>query len=249
MSLDQRVKTLMRRKKKRESAWYRKWWLVLVLFILLVIIIYLLSLFFLARHMSRNPDSLKFFMLNNNLLKDNPDSIEKSPNFTLVEGHNNYYLGSADPVLTLVVFSDFNCSYCQKASSIIASLAVKYGDKIKIIVRDYPVIGEDSMELAQLARCAGEQGKYWPIYHILFEKQGKIEPSDFNYLVNKFNLNYDQMADCLEGQKYRNDVLKDATDGQFLGISGTPAWFINGELAGEGLIPFEVWDNFFANYL
>ena len=112
MSLDQRVKTLMRRKKKRESAWYRKWWLVLVLFILLVIIIYLLSLFFLARHMSRNPDSLKFFMLNNNLLKDNPDSIEKSPNFTLLKGIH-YYLGSRSS-FNVSCFSDFNCSYCQK---------------------------------------------------------------------------------------------------------------------------------------
>ena len=248
MSLEQRVKSLNYKKKKKLTQ-RKKWWWLLVIVPLSVILIYVLSLALLVRHMSRDPDIIRSFVLNNNLSEENFDFDLESPNLKIVEGYNNYYLGSSDPVLSLVVFSDFNCLYCQQASEIIAKLAIKYGDKIKIVLRDYPLIGEDSMELAQLARCAGEQDKYWPMYYTLFEKQGQISPSDFPYLVDKIGLNYDQMVDCLEGEKYRNDVLKDATDGQFLEINGTPAWFINGEMAGEGLIPFQVWDNFFANYL
>ncbi len=254
MSLDNRIEYLINKgsNKRKKSRWYKKWWMIVLLIIVSLFLIYIISLVFLVNRLAKNPADLGNFLNSRNLLNigENISSTSDQVNIKIIEGEFNYYIGSNDPIITIVVFSDFNCPYCKSTADTVANLAVKYGDKIKIIMRDYPVIGENSLELALASRCAGEQDKYWPMYYKLFELQGQFTSTDLVSIAQAISVNdVNKFSQCLTEEKYKNNIIKDASDAQFLKIEGTPAWFISGEKAGEGNIPFEAWTKFFDNYL
>ncbi|MDD3711539.1 MAG: thioredoxin domain-containing protein, partial [Patescibacteria group bacterium] len=141
--------------------------------------------------------------------------------------------------------SDFSCPYCKQSSETITALAVKYGQKLKIIVRDFPILSDDSINLAMVARCAGEQDKYWPMYYKLFELQKDYKELGIGNIIQSVGISdIDKFYNCLDNKKYLNDILKDASDAQFLKIGGTPAWFLNGSKVGEGAIPLATWVSF-----
>ncbi|HOZ53284.1 MAG TPA: thioredoxin domain-containing protein [bacterium] len=254
MSLDNRIEYLIKKgdAKRARSRWYKKWWVIILLLIASAILIYVVSLIFLVGRLAKNPADLGNFLNSRSLLSlgENIASTSEQVNIKIIEGESNYFIGGSEAIFTVVVFSDFNCPYCQKSSDTVTKLAVKYGNKIKIIVRDYPVIGENSLELAMAARCAGEQDKYWPMYYKLFELQGQFTTSDLTSIAQAISVNdLNKFSQCLHDEKYKTNIIKDASDAQFLKIEGTPAWFINGEKAGEGNIPFEAWTSFLDNYL
>lgn len=254
MSLDNRIEYLIKKGKnnKSRSRWYKKWWVIILLLMASAILIYIISLFFLVNRLAKNPADLGNFLNSRNLLNlgENIASTSEQVNIKIIEGESNYFIGSDNPIITVVVFSDFNCPYCKSAADTVANLAIKYGDKIKIIMRDYPVIGENSLELALASRCAGEQGKYWPMYYKLFELQGQFSSTDLTSIAQTISVNnINKFSQCLTEEKYKVNIVKDASDAQFLKVEGTPAWFINGEKAGEGNIPFAAWTKFFDNYL
>lgn len=119
---------------------------------------------------------------------------------------------------------------------------LKVKDKIKIIVRDYPIISEDSADLAMGAWCAGEQGKYWPMYYKLFELQGTFSVSNLSLVAKEAGVtDINKFSDCLYNQKYLNNIKKDFSDGQYLEITGTPNWYINGIKISSGYISFDNW--------
>ncbi len=253
MNVDEKIEYLRRKgeQKRRSRRWYKKWWVILLFIILSLILIYLLSIIFLAFRIAKNPQEADL-LLRSGLLKSNEivNNINKN-DIRLVEGPGTYFLGNNEnPQATLVFFSDFSCPYCKQSAETIGKLVIKYGDRIKIIIRDLPVVNEESLDLAMAFRCAGEQGRHWPMFFELFEKQGEFVRSGLiDIALSSGVADIDQFADCFNNQKYLNELKKDLSDGQYLKISGTPAWFINGFNAGEGAIPFSAWENFLDQLL
>lgn len=247
MNLDEKIEYLRNKglQKRAKHRWYKKWWGILLLIIISIIITYSLSFLFLIFHFVKNPDKINSLFNSQELQSPDINSGVNSQNIKIIEGNNNYFLGSATPKFTIVVFSDFTCPYCQQSSQIIANLAIKYGNDVKIIIRDYPIISDESLDLAISARCAGEQGKYWPMYYKMFEMQGQFLVSGINSIAQLVGVNdIDKFSNCVLEQKYLNDVLKDASDAEFLKTTGTPAWFVNGVKVSEGVVPFETWTKF-----
>ena len=95
---------------------------------------------------------------------------------------------------------------------------------------------------AEAAQCAREQGKFWEFHDKLFANQKALSDDDFKKYAAEIGLNADDFKACYEAGKYRPDVLKDASEGQAVGVTGTPAFFINGRFL-SGAVPF---DNFKA---
>lgn len=231
--------------KEASRSWYKRWWGVLVLFILYIIVIFVLAFSFFIFKIANNQEFRESYLLSQRPLddlsqKEVEDENTRKMRLAIVEGNNTPYLGNKEAEISIIIFSDFNCSYCREAAKVIASLSVKYGQDIKIIVRDFAVLNDESVVLATVAQCAGEQGKYWPMYYKLFELQGQIDldnPTSLARLVGVGDLK--TFTDCLDSGKYDNLIIQTMSDGHFLGIRGTPAWFLNGEKIHEGMIPFE----------
>lgn len=245
MNINDRIEYLRKKgsEKRASFRWYKRWWAISLFLVIGSFLVYVFSFIFLFFHFKANPSEAELAkQLNNTENIINTTSTENEAVKKILESQGNYYLGSDNPQYTLVVFSDFACSYCKKTSEVIALLTVKYGDKIKIIVRDYPIISEDSADLAMGAWCAGEQGKYWPMYYKLFELQGTFSVSNLSLVAKEAGVtDINKFSDCLYNQKYLNNIKKDFSDGQYLEITGTPNWYINGIKISSGYISFDNW--------
>jgi protein-disulfide isomerase len=145
---------------------------------------------------------------------------------------DSYWLGAANPKVTIIEFGDFACLHCKEAFPIIREIITKYKANVKFIFKDFPVVSADSASLALAARCAGEQGLFWPMYDKLYINQGVTQQNELLELAKEIGANPSRFTSCLAGKKYTTQINQDFQDGTSLGVGGenggTPTWFING---------------------
>ncbi|MCP4005787.1 MAG: thioredoxin domain-containing protein [bacterium] len=116
----------------------------------------------------------------------------------------------------------------------------KYGDKVRIIYRDYPLPSHGRAQAAaEAARCAHAQGKFWAYHDKIFENlRGSLDADQLKGFAAELGLDADPFAQCLDSNEFAEQVQASARSGQALGVTGTPAFFINGRFLG-GAKPFE----------
>jgi protein-disulfide isomerase len=138
-------------------------------------------------------------------------------------------LGPQDAPVTIVEFGDFQCPYCGRSEDTLKQLRTKYGDKIKLVYMDFPLpMHANALDAAKAARCANEQGKFWPYHDQLFANQTKLAPADLKNYAKQVGLNTAKFDSCFDKAKYEAGVRQDVQEGQKLGLDGTPSFFING---------------------
>lgn len=141
---------------------------------------------------------------------------------------NAYSKGTANAPVVFVEFADYECPYCQKVNPQIQELKKKYGDKMTIVYKDFPLPMHHSAEkAAEAARCAGEQGKFWEYHDVLFySKELGVDALKEHARVLK--LDGDKFDACLDNGNEAAAVKKDLEEGKSLGLTGTPSFFVNG---------------------
>ncbi|MDI9642346.1 MAG: DsbA family protein [Archaeoglobaceae archaeon] len=153
------------------------------------------------------------------------------------------WIGAEKPKVTIIEFSDYACPYCARfALEVEKKIIENYGSVVKLVFRDLPVHGEISIKAAMAANCAMEQGKFWEYHYLLFERQNEWYSNEslfYNY-AEELGLNVTHFRDCLDSEKYRSEVEKDAMDAQSYGVTGTPTFFINGEM----VVGYKSYENF-----
>jgi protein-disulfide isomerase len=138
-------------------------------------------------------------------------------------------IGPVDAPITIVEFSDFQCPYCQKSVGVLKELRRIYGEKIRVVYRDYPGPNHPyAQQAAEAAQCAREQGKFWEYHDILFDRQTPGKGWDFPALAKELGLKQDAFVACITTRRYREEVTNDLRDGFKLGMTSTPTFFING---------------------
>ncbi|MGZ3787558.1 MAG: DsbA family protein [Bacteriovorax sp.] len=152
------------------------------------------------------------------------------------------FKGSADAKVTLVEYSDFQCPFCSKASVTVAELEKKYGSKLKVAFKNYPLPFHSQARLAaEAAQCANEQGSklFWKMHDAMFADQTKLDKDGLYASAKKIGVKEADFKACLEATKYKAVIDSDMAEGQKLGIKSTPTFFINGKLV-SGAQPIEV---------
>lgn len=140
--------------------------------------------------------------------------------------------GPAKAPVTIVEFSDFYCPFCRRALSTLAQLESKYGEKIKLVFRDFPIesLHPGASKAHEAARCANEQEKFWIYHDKLFAGPPESTPEVFKALAKEAGLDATAFEACLNNGKYQAAIKKDLEEGQLVGVTGTPAFFINGRM-------------------
>lgn len=158
---------------------------------------------------------------------------------SLKAGDNDASMGPKDAKVTIIEFSDFQCPYCQKAEETVKEVLQNYGDKIRLVYKHFPIQGHKNAEkAAEAAECAKDQGKFWEMHDLMFENQSKLEIADLKKYALDLNLNSSEFDNCLDSGKYTGKVQNDMDVGISYGVSGTPAFFINGQFL-NGAQPVE----------
>jgi protein-disulfide isomerase len=148
--------------------------------------------------------------------------------------------GPADAPVTVIEFSDFECPFCARVNPTLAKLQEAYPGKVRIVFRDLPLLNihKNAGHAAEAAHCANDQGKFWEMHDRMFANQKKLSPAELKEHAAAIGLEASAFNQCLDSGKYTAEWRRDADEASRLGLSGTPAFFINGRLL-TGAQPFE----------
>ncbi len=146
------------------------------------------------------------------------------------DGGSDPFFGPEDAKVTIIVYSDFQCPYCTRAVPTVNQIKEKYGDRVKVVFKDFPLSSHQyAQKAAEAAQCAHEQGRFWEYHDTLFANQGSLGIASLKQYASGLGLNTEQFNSCLDSGKYAAEVQKDFSDGRAAGVSGTPTFFINGK--------------------
>ena len=139
--------------------------------------------------------------------------------------------GSPEAAVTIVEFSNFECPFCKQAQLTIMQLLERYNGKVKLVYRDFPLdsIHPQARRAAEAARCAHDQGNFWDFHDLLFS-EAKMAPEDLRQYASKMGLDTVKFDSCVSNGTHKFTVQRDLDEGTRLGITGTPAFFINGRM-------------------
>ena len=145
--------------------------------------------------------------------------------------------GNPKAPVVIVEFSDFQCPYCRSVQPTLKNLLAKYEGRVSLSYRDLPLrdIHPQAQMAAEASRCAGEQGKFWEYHDLLFENPNKLNREGLVEQVRSLKLDEKQFDSCLSSGKYKAQVEQDRQLGLRAGLTGTPGFFINGNMLSGNL--------------
>jgi protein-disulfide isomerase len=142
--------------------------------------------------------------------------------------------GKADAAVTVIEFTDYQCPTCAATQPILDRLINEYGDRVRFVVRDFPLsMHADARKAAEAAEAAREQGKYWDFTAILFRNQSQLKPEQLKQYAQVIGLDRAKFDAALDNSRFADKVERDLIDGQRFGVTGTPTFFVNGRRSKE----------------
>jgi len=149
--------------------------------------------------------------------------------------------GPASAPVTIVEFSDFQCPYCGREYPVVERLMKEYDGKVRLVFRHFPLdFHPFAQKAAEAGACAADQGgnKFWKLHDRMFTNQQKLAVEDLKGYAKELGLDSARFDKCLDGGEKRALVEADGKAGQEAGVSGTPAFFVNGVFI-NGAVPYE----------
>ena len=138
--------------------------------------------------------------------------------------------GNPDAKVTVVEFTDYQCPNCANAQPVLERLIAEYGDRVRFVVRDFPLqMHADARKAAEAAEAAREQGKYWDFTAIMFRNQSSLKPAQLKQYAQVLGLDTAKFGAALDSGRFAEKVQRDVSDGERIGVNGTPTFFINGK--------------------
>jgi protein-disulfide isomerase len=141
-------------------------------------------------------------------------------------------IGPKTAHVTIIEYADFGCPSCWfwYKQGVLDQLLLKYGEQIRFIWRDYPVITLDSPDAAEAGQCANEQGKFWEFHAAVYQHNGAISSSDLEAYATTIGLNKSQFDECFTSHRYLERVNAEQHEAFSHGFNGAPFFLINDKI-------------------
>jgi protein-disulfide isomerase len=157
-----------------------------------------------------------------------------------IEADGHPFKGPKDAPVTIVEFSDFQCTHCQTMAATIKRIVADFGASVRVVYRQYPNQKNhpNAEKAAEASLCANEQGKFWEMHDLMFQDMDNLKVEDLRAKAVKLGLTKEAFDLCLDSNRYESRAKKDYLEAIEAGVSGTPALFINGR-SFSGAWPYE----------
>ena len=199
-------------------------------------------------------------LIEKNLIEELKKPIEITPKTFLDNG--SPILGDPNAPITLIEFGDYQCHFCNvyyhNTQHKIINEYVMTG-KVNVIFKDFTIIGPDSIGAANAAHCANEQEKFWEYHDHLYnnwsgENNGWASNKNLVNFANELKLNVQLFSECMNSNRYNEMIGQSNLDGQALGLTGTPAFYVismNNQQVQfiSGAQPYEVFEKVFDSMI
>lgn len=154
----------------------------------------------------------------------------------------DHVLGSVVAPVKIIVYSDFECSFCAQFEDTLKQAKKDFGDQVVIAFRHFPLsdFHVNAMLAANVSECAAEQNKFWEMHDQLFadNKQGKFTSEQFRQDAVNLNLDMKGFDQCLVDEKYQEKIKAEIAAAKTFNVNGAPTTFVNGEMI-NGANPYE----------
>ncbi|HVS20245.1 MAG TPA: thioredoxin domain-containing protein [Pyrinomonadaceae bacterium] len=168
---------------------------------------------------------------------------EPEPSVMNVSTGNGPSRGDANAAVTIIEFTDFQCSSCGAMYPVLEDVLKSYGNRVHFVIRDFPLtkLHENALRAAHAASAANAQGKFWEYIDILFKNQSTLDVDSLKKYATQVGLDRKRFDAEFDSGKYDPDIRRDIEDGETYGVEGTPTIFINGvvltpaEYSADGL--------------
>ena len=171
-----------------------------------------------------------------------------TPTYDAPDADDDPMIGDADAPVTMIIFSDYECPYCQRYESLVyPEIKSNFIDTglVNYVFRDFPLsFHAHAQGIAELTECAQDQGYFWEMHELITEKyeewaeyEGDMIDLFADYAAT-LGASKDALMSCYDAGTYTEEVNADMTDGRAAGFNGTPSFFINGEKV-VGALPYE----------
>jgi protein-disulfide isomerase len=149
----------------------------------------------------------------------------------------NPQIGPRDAPVTIVEFGDYGCPSCLiwAGAGMRQQLLDKYGDKIRFVWADFPVITPESPKAAEAGRCAYDQDKFWEYQDYLYNNYQGIEIAHLKLYAGRIGLDQAMFDQCLDSGVKEAEVNLDFRDAMVRSLHGTPTFLINNEVYIDGM--------------
>jgi protein-disulfide isomerase len=137
--------------------------------------------------------------------------------------------GNVNAPVTVVVFTDMECPHCAETHPVLQSVASSYGDKVRLVIRDFPLdMHPEARKAAEAAHAAEAQGKYFEYIEILYKNQKALDVASLKKYATDLALDRTKFDAALDTGKYATVVTRNVSDGQSYAVTSTPTIFVNG---------------------
>ncbi len=149
--------------------------------------------------------------------------LEQDPNAPVI--------GNPEGDVTLVEFFDYNCPYCKRAAPDVKTL-LEFDDNVRIVYREWPILGEGSVFAARAALAARNQGKYEEFHWAMMELNGRAEEASVLRVATGLGIDIDRLKADMQSEDVEEHIQTSMNLASLLGFNGTPSWVI-----GDNLVP------------
>lgn len=230
-----------------KKSWYKQWWGMTIITVGCILIAFITALTLLAWRY-HNLIKQGYGVELRKIIYGN-----QQPNSQLIntreelESKESPFLGNAEAKNVIVEFIDFSCPICKEQDNIIRQVINKYGQKIKLVMRNFPAetLYPGTSKLSEMAYCAHEQELYWPAHDYLFSSQDafaqNLTVEMIGTFISEVGLDKAKFNACLVANNTQAQVKADYLVGSKFEVAGTPTFFINGYKV-PGNIPLATWE-------
>jgi protein-disulfide isomerase len=151
----------------------------------------------------------------------NPDRLNDDP-----------FIGSINAPVTIVEYGDFGCPSCKawNEAGIIDRVIATYGDQVRFVWRDFPIITAQSPKAAEAGQCAYDQGYFWEYHDLMYERATSLRTGDLKRYAEDLGLDSTLFNQCLDSGQHQATVDKDLQDAYRHRFRGTPSFLVNDQL-------------------
>ncbi|MGE8280400.1 MAG: DsbA family protein [Stenotrophomonas sp.] len=145
---------------------------------------------------------------------------------------DDHVQGELTAPVVLVEYADYQCPYCGEAFSLVQRLQQRFGDSLCVVFRNFPLVQSHPQALpaAITAEYAASHGKFWEAHDALFRNQQQLGELVYRELMRELGLPEDGLAAAMDNPANLQRIQRDVESGMRSGVSGTPAFFINGRM-------------------
>ena len=161
-------------------------------------------------------------------------SASNTVRLQLEQDPNSPNLGNPDGDVTVIEFFDYNCPYCRKAGQTVQELLASDAN-VRVIYREWPILGEDSVFASRAALAARAQGKYEEFHWALMNGEGRASEASILKLARHLDLDVEKLQADMISPAVEAHIAQSSALARTLGFTGTPA-FIVGDRTAPGML-------------